>query len=103
MATQIINTRKKRKSYSRDFKADAVKLIVHQGYSIAEASRRLGIDYSVLRRWKTKLEGMLKNDSEASNREKIISRELRELKVELEKVTEERNTLLKALSRFLSD
>ena len=98
-----INDRKKRKSYSRDFKTDAVKLIVQQGYSIAEASRRLGIDYSVLRRWKIKLEGMLSADSESSNREKIIRHELRELQAELKKVTEERNTLLKALSRFLSD
>ena len=73
MATQHLRTRKKRKSYSRDFKTDAVKLIVQQGYSIAEASRQLGIDYSVLRRWKNKLEGILKNSPKPNNREKALN------------------------------
>jgi transposase len=43
--------RRKRKSYSQEFKVEAVKLITHKGYSIAEASRSLGVEYSVLRRW----------------------------------------------------
>ena len=47
-------SKKKRKSYSREFKMEAVGLITEKGYSIAEASRNLGIDYSVLRRWKNK-------------------------------------------------
>lgn len=103
MATDKINLRKKRKSYSRDFKTEAVKLIVHQGYTIAEASRRLGIDYSVLRRWKSKLEGIINNEAEPSQREKALNKELQSLKAELDKVTEERNILLKALSRFVAD
>ncbi len=41
---------KKRKIYSREFKVEAVNLITQKGYSIAEASRNLGIEYSVLRR-----------------------------------------------------
>ena len=47
--------KKKRKSYSREFKLEAVGLISQKGYSIAEASRNLGIEYSVLRRWKNQL------------------------------------------------
>lgn len=103
MTKQNINHRKKRKSYSRDFKADAVRLIVQQGYSIAEASRHLGIDYSVLRRWKTKLEGILNHDNDPSSREQALNNELQKLKSELDKVKEERNILLKALSRFVTD
>ena len=45
---------KKRKSYSQEFRKEAVALITDKGYSVAEASR-LGIEYSVLRRWKTQL------------------------------------------------
>ena len=48
-------SKKKRKSYSREFKLEAVGLITEKGYSIAEASRNLGIDYSVLRRWTNQL------------------------------------------------
>ena len=39
-------SKKKRKSYSREFKLEAVGLITEKGYSIAEASRNLGIEYS---------------------------------------------------------
>jgi transposase len=48
-------SKKKRKTYSREFKMEAVKLITEKGYSIAEASRNLGVEYSVLRRWKKQL------------------------------------------------
>ena len=46
---------KKKQPYSREFKLEAVGLITKKGYSIAEASRNLGIEYSVLRRWKIQL------------------------------------------------
>ncbi len=94
---------KKRKSYTREFKMEAVRLITEKGYSIAEASRNLGVDYSVLRRWKKQLsddplnafpgKGKLKPDDEA----------LRRLKRELERVKEERDILKKALAYFAED
>jgi len=46
---------KKRKNYSREFKVEAVRLITDKGYSIADASRNLGVEYSVLRRWKNQI------------------------------------------------
>ena len=38
-------SKKKRKIYSREFKLETVGLITKNGYSIAEASRNLGIEY----------------------------------------------------------
>jgi transposase len=35
---------KKRKTYNREFKQEAVRLITEKGYSIAEASRNLGLN-----------------------------------------------------------
>ncbi len=43
---------KKRKTYSKQFKIDAVKLVTEQGYQISEAARNLGIHPGVLGRWK---------------------------------------------------
>jgi len=37
---------RKRTSYTKEFKREAVNLILDQGYSIAEASRNLGINYN---------------------------------------------------------
>ena len=91
---------KTRRKFSHEFKVEAVKLIIDKGYSIAEASRNLGIDYSVLRRWKKQYEedpqfafpgkGLLKPQDE----------ELRQLKRQLERVQEERDILKKALAYF---
>src|SRR5262249_11342201 len=43
---------KKRRSYTPEFKAEAVKLVTEQGYSGAEAARSLGIHETLLRSWK---------------------------------------------------
>ncbi len=45
----------KRKSYSTQFKIDAVKLVTEEGYKISEAARNLEINPNVLRRWKDQL------------------------------------------------
>ena len=42
----------KRKSYSEQFKIDAVKLLTEQGYKIAEAARNLDIHPNILRKWR---------------------------------------------------
>ncbi len=36
-------TTKKRRHYTREFKQEAVKLVLEQGYKISEAARNLGI------------------------------------------------------------
>ena len=43
-----MNTRKK---YSKEFKLDAISLVLEQGYSRAEAARSLGINANMLCRW----------------------------------------------------
>ena len=47
---------KKRKTYSKQFKIDAVKLVTEQGYKLSEAARNLGIHPGVLGRWKLQYE-----------------------------------------------
>ena len=44
-------TKKTRRRYSDEFKADAVSLVSDQGYPVSEAARRLGVDRSLLDRW----------------------------------------------------
>ena len=41
-----------RKTYSEEFKKDAVALVTQQNYKVAEAARSLGISTAVLHRWK---------------------------------------------------
>ncbi|MFC1356841.1 MAG: transposase [gamma proteobacterium symbiont of Phacoides pectinatus] len=42
---------KTRKKYSKEFKLDAVSLVLEQDYSRAEAARNLGINAQMLGRW----------------------------------------------------
>ena len=48
--------KKKRRKFSKEFKEEAVKLILDQGYSISEAARNLGVHANVLGRWKREYE-----------------------------------------------
>jgi len=42
----------KRRSYTEDFKRDAVALVTEQGYKVTEAARSLDINSNQLHRWK---------------------------------------------------
>ena len=92
--------RKRRKSYSQEFKLEAVRLITHRGYSIAEASRSLGVDYSVLRRWKKEFEQDPEHAFPGKGRLRPPDEEIRRLRAQLNRVTEERDILKKALAYF---
>jgi transposase len=42
----------KRKTYTAEFKREAVRLVTEHHYGVAEAARNLGINTNMLRRWK---------------------------------------------------
>ncbi len=44
-----------RRTYTPEFKAEAVKLVTEQGSFVAEAARSLGIQENLLRNWKIEL------------------------------------------------
>ena len=44
------------KQYSKEFKEEAVALIRYQSYSVAEASKSLGVASNILYRWKDQQE-----------------------------------------------
>jgi transposase len=92
-----------RKTYTREFKLETVRLITEKGYSIAEASRNLGVEYSVLRRWKKQLADDPQNPFPGKGRLKAPDEELRRLQRKLDHVTEERDILKKALAYFAED
>ena len=45
----------KRKTYTAEFKREAVRLITEQRYGVAETARNLGINVNMLRRWKQRI------------------------------------------------
>jgi transposase len=92
----------KRKQYTQEFKDSAVKLVTEQGYQLSEASRNLGVNISVLRRWKRAVEvGERGGVSVPSNED--IHAELVRLRKENYRLRLEREVLKKAAVFFAKE
>ena len=81
-------------TYSDDFKRDAVEQIVDRGYPVSEVSKRLGVSAHSLYGWVKKF------GKDRSSGEDDQASELRRLKRELDRVTEERDIFKKAAAYF---
>lgn len=90
-----------RRSYSREFKLEAVKLILDGGVSVAQVARDLGINENLLHAWKRKF----KEDPafRGSGRLTPDQQEIRRLRRELERVRQEREILKKAAAYFAKE
>ena len=82
--------------YTEEFKVEAVNQVLDRGHSVAEVAQRLGVSQHSLYKW-IKAYGMpaAERQAQASQAE-----ELRRLKAELRRVTEERDILKKAAAYF---
>ena len=89
----------KRRKYTREFKEDAVKLITEQGYQVAEAARNLGVNASVLGRWKREVEGA-EGEVSGNGDPKAVQAELVRLRKENKRLRLEREILKKAAAFF---
>jgi transposase len=87
-----------RGNFTEDFKSDAVKQITERGHSVADVSKRLGVSthslYGWMKRYAVPPDSAVKDDQAA---------EIRRLKQELSRVTEERDILKKATAYFAKD
>jgi transposase len=85
-------------NFTEDFKLDAIKQITERGYSVADVSQRLGVSthslYGWIKRYAASPGAAVKDDPPA---------EIRRLKQELARVTEERDILKKATAYFAKD
>jgi len=94
---------KTRKSYSKQFKIDAVKLITEQGYKISEAAQNLGINPYVLRRWKNQFETDRNQAFPGKGHMTPEKEELHRLRKEVQQLRMEREILKKATAFFAKE
>jgi len=92
-----------RKKYSREFKQDAVKLVTDQGYRASEASRNLGVNISVLRRWIKELEKDKAAAFPGNGRMTPEQEEMKRLREEVKRLRMEREILKKATAFFANE
>jgi transposase len=89
------------KRYDREFKIQACKLVVEQGYSLREAAERLGTTAWSIRGWikKLRLEGALPPKEQAAD----TAEELKALRKEVKQLRLENEILKKATAYFAKD
>jgi transposase len=92
-----------RKKYSQEFKQDAVKLVTDQGYRASEASRNLGVNISVLRRWIKELEKDKAAAFPGNGRMTPEQEEMKRLREEVKRLRMEREILKKATAFFANE
>lgn len=84
-----------RRRFSREFKEEAVRLASVGDRSLSQVARELGIQPSVLSRWRKRLEREAAEPAGES-----AESELKRLRRELERVRQQRDILKKATAYF---
>lgn len=90
-----------KRRYSREFKSQAVEMIIHGGHPVKEVARELGVPLANLNRWRQQFlkaaepKGASQGLSPAS-----MEQELRKLRRELDEARMERDILKKAVRIF---
>ena len=84
------------KRYTEEFKIEAVKQITDRGHSVADVSARLDVSIHSLYAWVKRYSLSPQEQKELSSQQD----ELRRLRAELKRVTEERDILKKAAAYF---
>lgn len=91
-----MKTKRVNRTYSQEFKQEAVALVVEQGYSVAEAARSLGVNANLIYKWREVIEAQTNGSAlGATERE-----ELKQLRAENKRLRQEREILKKASAFF---
>ena len=92
-----------RKKYTREFKQDAVRLVIEQGYNQSEAARNLGIDRGMLGRWVKEVQEDENEAFRGNGKLRTEGEELRRLREENRRLKMERDILKKATAFFAKE
>lgn len=91
---------KKRRVFTREFKENAVKLVMEGNRSVREVSKGLGINENLIYRWKKQFSEDRENSFPGKGHLKPYDEEIRRLRKELSDAREERDILKKAVGIF---
>ncbi len=86
------------RQYTDEFRAEAVKQVIDRGFSVVDVATRIGIPKHTLYEWVHKARKAAPSTGGVAD--KADAAEVRRLKAELKRVTEERDILKKAAAYF---
>lgn len=91
------------KTYTAEFKREAVRLAQTSGKPITHIARELGISDTSIHQWRKELAEHSTEAFPGSGHQTTLEEENRRLKRELERVRQERDILKKTVGFFASD
>jgi transposase len=99
----VFGLTKRRRSYTKEFKVEAVRLVAGRDRTIADVARSLGITDKLLFKWRQQYGGQAAEAFPGHGNRTARDQEFWLLKRELSQVTEERDILKKALAYFAKE
>jgi len=94
---------RKRPNYTKEFKQDAVKLVIEQRYSCPEVGRRPGVATSNVTRWVRQYREDQQDPGDGGVTRRDLEAENRRLKKENKRLEMEREILKKAAAFFAKE
>lgn len=92
-----------RKSYTKEFKLDAIALVLEQGYKPTEAARSLEINVNMLRRWVKEHQAQDEQAFLGNGKLTEEQLEIRRLKEQVRRLEMEKEILKKATVFFAKE
>lgn len=92
----------KPKVYTAEFRESAVKLAIESDKSVAQTARDIGVNENTLHTWISKYSRPVDN-LKAKRTDEHLYEELKRLKKEVSRLTEERDLLKKAAAYFAKE
>jgi len=98
-----MNGIRRRRTYDKEFKREAVRLVLEEGHSARSVEQKLGTGQGVVYSWVHQFTDDLEHAFPGKGNLKPPDKELHDLRKELERVKRERDILKKAVAIFSKD
>ena len=95
--------KKQRRTHSREFKKEAVELVVEHDYSYAEAGRSLGVNGALINRWRRQLDEDAAEAFPGKGKRSAEQQRIHELEKENRRLRMEKEILKKATAFFVKE
>ena len=94
---------KTKRTFTAEFKLESAKLVVEEGYTVAQACESMGVSESAMRKWVRQLETERSGKTPTSKALTPEQQKIQELEARVKRLELEKTILKKATALLMSD